>query len=118
MSTLTKSRTTLEYRGYNGSVEFSADDRILHGELVGIRDTVTFEGADVTSLEHNFRSAVDEYLAFCTSENKVPDTPYKGTFNVRISPDLHKRAALFASDHHKKLNNIVREALESYLQTA
>ena len=112
------SRSTLQYKGYNGSVQYSAEDRTLHGTVLGIRDSISFDGADVNTLEKNFMSAVDEYLAFCAEEGKTPDVPYKGTFNVRLSRDLHKRAALFAADNDKKLNNVVSDALEQYLTHA
>ncbi|MGD0938346.1 MAG: type II toxin-antitoxin system HicB family antitoxin [Terracidiphilus sp.] len=109
---------TLRYKGYDGSVEYSAADRVLHGSLLGIRDSVVYEGADVDSLESNFRAAVDEYLAFCTAEGKTPDQPFKGSFNIRVGPELHKRAALFAEEHHQKLNNVISKALEDYLAQA
>ncbi|MGB6686298.1 MAG: type II toxin-antitoxin system HicB family antitoxin [Terracidiphilus sp.] len=106
---------TLNYKGYDGSVEYSAEDRVLHGAALGIRDAVVYEGADVKGLEANFREAVDEYLAFCAAERKSPDQPFKGTFNVRVGRDLHKRAALFAEEHHQKLNAVVTKALEEFL---
>jgi predicted HicB family RNase H-like nuclease len=58
---------TLQYKGYDGSVEYSAEDRVLHGSLLGIRDAIVYEGSDVDSLESNFRAAVDEYLVFCAA---------------------------------------------------
>jgi predicted HicB family RNase H-like nuclease len=64
---------TLQYKGYDGSVEYSAEDRVLHGSLLGIRDGVVYEGSDVDSLESNFRAAVDEYLVFCAEAGKTPD---------------------------------------------
>ena len=106
---------TLEYKGYNGSVLYSAEDRVLHGRIVGIRDAVTYEGTNVSSLEKNFKAAVDEYLKFCNVEGKIPDTPFKGSFNVRLGPDLHKRAALYAEEHNRKLNAVVHDALEKFL---
>jgi len=109
---------TLQYKDYDGSVEYSAEDRILHGSLLGIRDAVTFEGVDVDSLEANFRAAVDEYLAFCAAEGKTPDQPFKGSFNIRVGPDLHKRAALYAEAHKQKLNTVVSKALEEFLTQA
>src|ERR1700723_1820743 len=87
---------TLHHNGYDGSVEYNAEDRILYGSLLGIRDMVTYEGSDVDSLEANFKAAIEEYLAFCEAEGKTPDRPFKGSFNVRVGADLHKRAALFA----------------------
>jgi predicted HicB family RNase H-like nuclease len=108
----------LKYKGYDGSVELSAEDRILRGSLLGIRDAVVFEGVDVDSLESNFRAAVDEYLAFCAAEGETPDQPFKGSFNIRVGPDLHKRAALFAEQHNQKLNTVVSKALEEFLTQA
>lgn len=106
---------TMKHKGYDGSVEYSAEDRLLHGRLLGIRDAVIYEGADVDSLESNFRAAVDEYLGFCAAEGKGPDQPFKGTFNVRVGTELHKRAALFAEEHNLKLNAVVSRALEEFL---
>ena len=109
---------TLQYKGYDGSVLYSAEDRLLHGRILGIRDMVSFEGADVKSLEKNFKAAVDEYLAFCEAEGKTPDMPFKGSFNVRIPQDLHQRAALYAEEHDLKLNAVVQQALKEYLTHA
>jgi predicted HicB family RNase H-like nuclease len=106
---------TLQYKGYDGSVEYSSEDRLLHGQLLGIRDAILYEGSDVDSLETNFRAAVDEYFAFCAEEGKIPDQPFKGSFNIRVGPDLHKRAALFAQQNNQKLNAVVSQALEQLL---
>ncbi len=111
-------RETLQYKGYDGLVLYSAEDKLLYGHIAGIRDMVTYDGADVTSLEKNFRDAIDGYLAFCKETGKTPDTPFKGTFNVRVGPDLHKRAALLAESRKTKLNTVVQQALEEYLSQA
>ncbi len=109
---------TMQYKGYDGSVLYSAEDRLLHGRILGIRDMVSFEGTDVESLEGNFKAAVDEYLAFCKAEGKTPDMPFKGSFNIRISQELHQRAALYAEEHDLKLNAVVQAALREYLTHA
>ena len=109
---------TLQYKGYDGSVLYSAEDRLLHGRILGIRDMVSYEGTDVEGLEENFKAAVDEYLAFCEAEGKTPDIPFKGSFNIRISQELHQRAALFAEQNKRKLNSVVSEALKEYLEKA
>ena len=77
---------TLRYKRYDGSVEYSAEDRLLHGRLLGIRDVIVYEGSDVDSLETNFRAAVNEYLAFCAEEGKTPDQPFKGSFTGWTRP--------------------------------
>jgi predicted HicB family RNase H-like nuclease len=91
---------------------------MLHGRLLGIRDTISFGGATVKSLEKNFRDAVDEYLRFCEETGKAPNAPFKGSFNVRVSPDLHQRAALYADEHDLKLNSLVQRALSDFLAHA
>jgi predicted HicB family RNase H-like nuclease len=107
----------MEYKGYIGSVRFSGEDEVFHGKLQGIRDLVTYEGTDVSSLKQNFTEAVDDYLETCRKRGKSPEQPFKGTFNVRVGRELHKRAAVYASEHKKKLNSVVSEALEKYLET-
>jgi predicted HicB family RNase H-like nuclease len=69
---------TMQYKGYDGSVLYSAEDRLLHGKIVGIRDAVIYDGADVATLEKNFHGAVDEYLDFCRVEGRTPNMPFKG----------------------------------------
>jgi predicted HicB family RNase H-like nuclease len=104
---------TMEYRGYTGSVEYSAEDRVLHGRLVGIRDRVIFDGVDVKTLEKNFHGAVDEYLAFCKEEGRTPDKPFKGSLNIRIPSELHRTLAIRAEQQHKSLNSVIAEQLAS-----
>jgi predicted HicB family RNase H-like nuclease len=109
---------TLHYRGYNGSVLYSSEDKLLHGRLLGIRDFVLYEGASVRTLDKNFRSAVDEYLADCEKDGVKPNAPYKGSFNVRVGPDLHQQAARFAEEHDLPLNSVVQKALKNFLSHA
>lgn len=104
----------LEYNGYIGTLEFSADDKIFFGKIQGITDLVTFEGASVTELEGAFKEAVEDYLETCKLLNKVPEKIYKGSFNVRVSQELHQKIALLAVKKGLNLNEIVKEAI-SYI---
>lgn len=106
-----KMKNYLEYNGYIGTLEFSADDKIFFGKIQGINDLVTFEGSSVTELEESFKEAVDDYLETCKLLNRVPDKIYKGSFNVRVPQDLHQKIALLASRKGLNLNEIVKEAL-------
>ncbi len=106
----------MEYNNYIGSVHYSDEDEVFHGKLEGIRDLVTYEGTDVSTLKQNFREAVEDYIATCKSKGRDPDVPYKGSFNVRVGKDLHKRAAVYAATNKKKLNTVVSDALEQYLE--
>lgn len=111
-------RNLLEYKGYLGSVDFSSDDEVFHGKLEGIRDLITYEGTDVEGLKRAFREAVDDYLSTCQKQAKEPDQVFRGVFNVRLRPELHRRAFVYSTEHKKKLNNVINEALERYLESA
>ncbi|MBF4517721.1 type II toxin-antitoxin system HicB family antitoxin [Flavobacterium sp. ANB] len=104
----------LEYKGYIGTVEFSAEDKIFFGKIQGINDVVTFEGTSVTELEKAFQESILDYLETCKVLNKAPDKVFKGSFNVRVSQDLHQKTALLASKKGLNLNDVVKEAL-SYI---
>ena len=108
-------KNMLEYKGYLGSLQFSADDRVFYGKIEHIRSLVTFEGTDVESLEEAFREAVDDYLATCRELGREPEKPFKGAFNVRTGEERHRRASVYAATHHKSLNQVVNEALDTYL---
>lgn len=105
----------LQYKGYLGSIEYSDDDEVLHGRLEFIRDLVTYEGDDAKSLKAAFQEAVDDYLDLCNAEERKPDVPLKGSFNVRPGRDLHRRAMLYARRRQINLNTVVSDALRRYL---
>lgn len=107
---------TLEYKGYSGSAEYSAEDEVFHGKLLGLRALVMFESETAVGLKNAFEEAVDDYLETHVRLGRTPETPFKGVFNVRTSQDLHRRAAIYADLHGMKLNAVVNEALDSYLQ--
>lgn len=105
----------LEYKGYVAKVEYSVEDQVLYGKIEGINDFVNFECEDVKKVQEAFQEAVDEYLLFCEEVGKEPDKVYKGSFNVRVSPQLHKQAAQKALKEGCTLNQIVEKALDSYI---
>lgn len=107
----------MTYKGYFGSVHYSDEDQIFHGKIEFIRSLVNYEGTDVRSLRRAFEEAVDDYLKLCEDEGKDPETPFKGSFNVRTGTDLHRRAMLFAKSKGTNLNSIITDALEKYLST-
>lgn len=105
----------LEHRGYFGSVEYSAEDEILHGRVLNIHDIVTYEGESVDELKAHFMESVEGYLRMCAELGQTPDRPVSGKFNVRISPDLHRAAQRAAAEQDISLNEVVAQALARYL---
>jgi predicted HicB family RNase H-like nuclease len=84
----------MEYKGYIGKVDFDDEAGIFHGEVVNIRDVVTFQGQSVAELKKAFHESVDDYLAFCSERGEAPDRPFSGQFVTRISPELHRQVNL------------------------
>lgn len=101
----------LEYKGYTGSIEYSKEDDLLCGKVLGIQGLISFEGKTGKELEIDFKEAIDTYLADCKSDGVAPEKPFKGSFNVRVSPKLHQRAALLAKEENMSLNNFVAESI-------
>jgi len=105
------------YKGYTATVRFSDEDGVFHGKIQGINDLVTFEGASVDGLRKAFTEAVDDYLTTCQQLDKNPDKAYKGSFNVRVSPKLHRLAATYAEHEGVSLNKLVERALQNTIGT-
>ena len=101
----------LEYRGYVGSIEYSKEDDLLFGKVLGIKGLISFEGTTGRDLENDFKEAIDTYLVDCKDQGIVPEKPFKGSFNVRISAELHQKAALLAMENKISLNNFVAESI-------
>jgi predicted HicB family RNase H-like nuclease len=101
----------MQYKGYVGKIEFDANARILHGEVIGIRDVVTFQGTSVEEIEKAFHESVDDYLSFCKERGEQPNKPFSGQFLLRVNPELHRNLDMFAHASGKSLNSFVAECL-------
>ena len=108
-------KNTMEYKNYVGTIEFSEEDGVLFGKVMGVRSLISYEGTTVKELLADFHEAVDSYLALCKEEGIVPEKSYKGSFNVRVSPELHKMAAIRAAENDITLNRFVEEAMRNAL---
>jgi len=102
----------LEYKGYNGTVEFSAEDNCLFGKMIGISDLVNYEAQSVNELKNVFNEAVEDYLTTCKELNKEPKKHFKGVFNVRVSSSIHENLALIADKKKIKLNELASIAFD------
>jgi predicted HicB family RNase H-like nuclease len=105
-------KDTMEYNGYFGSVHYNDDDKVFYGKLEFIRALISYEGTDVVSLRAAFEEAVDDYLEFCKETDKQPEKPFKGSFNLRLDPELHKRLVSHAMNEGKTLNTFVKDLLQ------
>ena len=109
---------TMEYKGYVGSVEFSEPDALFYGKVQGVKALISYEGQNASELVCNFHGAVDEYLELCKARGVLPEKAYKGSFNVRIKPEVHQQAAVYSIAHGITLNSFVEEAINAALLRA
>jgi len=105
----------LEYKGYQGTVEYSASDNLLHGKVLGIIGLISYHGESIKELKKDFEGAIDYHLECCAAENREPQKSYRGNFNVRVPPELHRQLAQYSSAHGRSLNSTVEEAIREYV---
>lgn len=97
--------------GYYAKLEYDGDDNIFYGTIEGINDSISFEGESIREMEEAFKEAVDDYLDLCKRLGKEPQKSYKGSFNVRLTPELHKAAVFAASAGGISLNQFIEQAV-------
>lgn len=108
----------MKYKGYRCTIQFDHDAEVFHGEVIGLRDVVTFRGDSVNELKEAFEKSVDDYLQFCESRNEAPDRAYSGRFLLRVDPTLHRRLSELSAHEGESLNNWIVSRLEELTRTS
>jgi len=101
----------LKYKHFKGTVEYSADDKCLHGRIVGIPDSITYGGGDLNQLNEYFQNAVNEYIEDCQRLNKPITKTYSGHFTIRVKPKTHQKLDFLASSKKTSVSKIIEEAV-------
>lgn len=102
----------IQYRGYHAKIDYSAEDNMLIGSVINIRDSLHFHGNSIPEITQSFHDSIDNYLEMCEALGKSPDKEYKGSFNIRIPQELHRKAALMAEEEGISLNQLIQNAIE------
>ncbi|MCC7263367.1 MAG: type II toxin-antitoxin system HicB family antitoxin [Candidatus Latescibacteria bacterium] len=102
----------IEYKGYTGTFEFDPEGDTFHGTVINTSDIITFYGSSIAELRREMRRSVDEYLAFCQEQGRLPEKPFSGKLVLRTSPDLHRRIASQAARRRLSTNAYLQEVLE------
>lgn len=108
---------SMTYKGYFAKINFDERDNIFWGKVIGIKDSISFEGETVAQLTEDFHNAIDHYLADCKKQGRTPSKPYSGKLTLRISPDTHAEAAAAAAHAGKSLNKWVADTLNEIVHT-
>lgn len=106
---------TLTFNGFEGSAEIDTDRQVCRGKLLFIPDLVTYEADSPRDLQAAFQDTVADYVETCATLGREPHKPYRGSFNVRVQPELHRAATVRAAHDDVSLNDVVVRALDCYL---
>lgn len=98
-------------KGYAARIEYDDEDGIFTGQIAGIRDRVGFHADSVDGLRKAFQEAVEDYIETCTKMGKEPQKTYSGQVMFRVSPEVHRKAAMAAELSGKSLNQWAEEVL-------
>ncbi len=101
----------MQYKGYLSHIEFDDEANIFHGEVINIRDVITFQGSSVDELKKALEESVEDYLAFCTERGEEPNLPFSGQLTLKLSPEQHRKIILAAENSGKDINSWVSEVL-------
>lgn len=107
-----KSKNLMEYKGYYGSYELSVEDSVFFGKVEFIKDLISYEGETAEEFVTAFHEAVDDYLEICEEQDKTPDKPFKGSFNIRLGEELHRQIAMAANNNDESINSYVKNILK------
>ena len=105
----------MEYNGYHAKIEFDDKDNIFVGTVIGLNDILGFHGISVEELKTSFKNCIDNYLKWCAEEGKQPEKEFRGVFNIRISPESHREAALEAAKDGVTMNQFVADSIDERL---
>ena len=108
-------KDSITYKGFIATVHYNADDEIFYGKIEEIDDLISFEGKSVSELKKAFINAVEDYLEVCKKYNKPVMKSYKGSFNIRIEPELHRKAVRKSLRMGISLNQLIQKAIEKEL---
>jgi predicted HicB family RNase H-like nuclease len=101
----------LKYKGYTGHAEYDDEAGIFHGEVLDLRDVITFQGRSVKEIERSFRESIDDYLTFCSERGEEADKPFSGRLMLRLPPEVHRKAYVSARWEGKSVNQWIAERL-------
>ena len=101
----------MKYKGYIGDVMYDDEAKLFHGEVLGLKDVITFQGTNVQEIEKAFRDSIDDYLEWCKKSDEKPEKAFSGSLCVRMKPDLHAKLSREAQLKNQSLNTLIVEKL-------
>lgn len=102
----------MQYKNYYGSVHFNDQELFFYGKIEFIRALISYEATTAKGIRKAFEDAVNDYLDLCHAKNIEPETPFKGSLNVRLGPELHRRVTIAAAQKDISVNKFIADTLD------
>jgi predicted HicB family RNase H-like nuclease len=107
---------TIKYKGFTAKIEFSADDNVFFGRLLGVDDIVSFHAENVEDLNKEMKETVDFYIETCEKFGKSVKKTFNGKLLFRFSSELHAKIVESAARRGKSVNEFGREIFETAIE--
>lgn len=103
----------MTYQGYTGEAQWDEDAALFHGNVLYLRDVITFEGDTPEETEVAFRDSVDDYLQWCEELGQAPEKPFSGQLRLEMAPEEQQHLAQIAAKEGKTLDEWAKDVLLS-----
>lgn len=107
--------TTLNHDGYVATISMDFETGLIHGQVINTRDVLTFAAPTLPELQAEFAATIADYTEWCKAEGTQPERPYSGTMSLRLSPEIHRMAAVRAAEANVSLNAWIGQTVECAL---
>ncbi len=101
----------MKYKGYLGKVVYDDLAKIFHGDVIGLRAVITFQGKTVDEIEQAFKDSIDTYIDWCKERNVLAEKSFSGNLHIRLSPKDHEKLTKEAAARDMSLNAFIIEKL-------
>ena len=101
----------MKYKNYKANIQYSDEDHVFHGRVVGVKSIISFEGKSVEELEEDFKNAIEHYLDMCKRKGKTPEKPTTVNFHLRLQPEIYQKAVEKAKSSGESLNTFLSKTI-------
>jgi predicted HicB family RNase H-like nuclease len=108
----------MEYKGYLGCSEVNEETGLIFGEVIGLRDVITYQGRTADEARESFKESIDLYLETCAAEGFDPDKPYSGHLLIRTKASVHRILVSLAKSRGVSLNTLTDRILTKVARKA
>ncbi|MBX3287824.1 MAG: type II toxin-antitoxin system HicB family antitoxin [Acidobacteria bacterium] len=108
---------TLEYKGFKAKIEYSPEDDVFVGRVLGLgpKHVMSFHGTSLRELKSAFKESIELHLELSKKEGRKIK-PYSGKILFRFDGDLHAQIAEAAARAGKSINQFGEEVFTAVVK--